>query len=195
MACVPAMATRNWRLGPSRKVDGDDDLLAAGIADVAGFVLHGRSLPLRSSTISAEIAQRGIDGTGAMKTNQPTLTPGGPFKAEKSPDHWLLARLAKTNPSPGGRHLTFRMIVALNIGPSGTVIEFAPGLGEAARMMYLVQPSSQDCRRRCSGLLQKTASDPALAQYLLLMVVHSGAEKGLPSDSEARWGGPAMNAG
>jgi SAM-dependent methyltransferase len=72
---------------------------------------------------------------------QPVPLPGEQLKAEKMPGHWLLARLGKRVLRPGGRQLTQRMIEALNIQPTDAVIEFAPGLGETARLTLKHNPS------------------------------------------------------
>lgn len=77
-----------------------------------------------------------------MTDNQPTPMPGETLKAEKMPGHWLLARLGKRVLRPGGRQLTLRMIEALNISPSDEVVEFAPGLGETARLTLSKNPAS-----------------------------------------------------
>src|ERR1700722_19736740 len=68
--------------------------------------------------------------------------PGEALKAEKMPGHWLLARLGERVLRPGGRQLSCRMIESLNIGPSDAVIEFAPGLGETARLALDKKPAS-----------------------------------------------------
>jgi ubiquinone/menaquinone biosynthesis C-methylase UbiE len=68
--------------------------------------------------------------------------PGEDLKAEKMPGHWLLARLGKRVLRPGGRQLTCRMIEALNICPSDAVVEFAPGLGDTARLTLKRHPAS-----------------------------------------------------
>lgn len=68
--------------------------------------------------------------------------PGEELKAERMPGHWLLARLGKRVLRPGGRELTRRMIEALNIQPGDAVIEFAPGLGETARLTLKRKPAS-----------------------------------------------------
>jgi SAM-dependent methyltransferase len=83
---------------------------------------------------------------GSSEDKMPTDThalpmPGDELKAEKMPGHWLLARLGKRVLRPGGRHLTQRMIEALNIQPGDAVIEFAPGLGETARLTLQRQPA------------------------------------------------------
>lgn len=72
----------------------------------------------------------------------PLPLPGEQLKAEKMPGHWLLARLGKRVLRPGGRQLTGRMIEALNIQPGDAVIEFAPGLGETARLTLQRKPTS-----------------------------------------------------
>src|SRR6185436_14901010 len=77
-----------------------------------------------------------------MSDSQPTRTPGEELQAAKMPGHWLLARLGKRVLRPGGRQLTCRMIEALNIGTSDSVIEFAPGLGETARLTLSKKPAS-----------------------------------------------------
>jgi len=76
-----------------------------------------------------------------MTSSQTTPMPGGDLKAEKMPGHWLLARLGKRVLRPGGRQLTNRMIEALNICPSDQVIEFAPGLGDTARLTLKRKPA------------------------------------------------------
>src|ERR1035438_7074641 len=83
--------------------------------------------------------------------------PGEALKTEKMPGHWLLARLGKRVLRPGGRQLTHRMIEALNIGPKDVVIEFAPGLGETARLTLKRNPSS--CTRLPSPMLQKSRAN------------------------------------
>lgn len=78
-----------------------------------------------------------------MNTDTHSLPlPGEQLKAEKMPGHWLLARLGKRVLRPGGRHLPRRMIEALNIQPADAVIEFAPGLGETARLTLKRSPAS-----------------------------------------------------
>jgi ubiquinone/menaquinone biosynthesis C-methylase UbiE len=71
-----------------------------------------------------------------------TPIPGEKLKVERMPGHWLLARLGKRVLRPGGRALTTRMIEALSIRPSDKVVEFAPGLGETARLTLKQNPAS-----------------------------------------------------
>lgn len=86
-----------------------------------------------------------------MTSPETTPLPGNELKAEKMPGHWLLARLGKRVLRPGGRRLTCQMIEALNIGPSDAVIEFAPGLGETARLALGRKPASYTAVERDKG--------------------------------------------
>src|ERR1022692_4185186 len=93
-----------------------------------------------------------------MTSPQTTPMPGEELKAEKMPGHWLLARLGKRVLRPGGRRLTLRMIEALHIRPSDAVIEFAPGLGDTARLTLKQNPSSYTAVERdkdAAALVQK----------------------------------------
>ena len=76
-----------------------------------------------------------------MTNSDTPLMPGDELQAEKMPGHWLLARLGKRVLRPGGRHMTCRMIEALDIQPADAVIEFAPGLGETARLTLKRKPT------------------------------------------------------
>jgi quercetin dioxygenase-like cupin family protein/SAM-dependent methyltransferase len=95
--------------------------------------------------------------------NQPSPMPGEALNAKKMPGHWLLARLGKRVLRPGVRLLTFHMIEALNVGPSDDVVEFAPGLGDTARLTLKRNPASytaverdKDAATRVQKFLQGT---------------------------------------
>ena len=125
-----------------------------------------------------------------MTDNQPTPMPGEALKADKMPGHWLLARLGKRVLRPGGRQLTQRMIDALNIGPNDAVIEFAPGLGETARLTLNKKPASYTAVER-----DKNAA--AMVQRLLhgpdqRCVVGLAEDTGLPDASASVVYGEAM---
>lgn len=68
--------------------------------------------------------------------------PGHNLAVRKMPGHWLLARLGKRVLRPGGLELTRRLIDYLDIRPSDSVVEFAPGLGVTARLALGRGPSS-----------------------------------------------------
>lgn len=58
------------------------------------------------------------------------------------PGHWLLAKMGKRVLRPGGRELTNWMLRQLQVHPKDDVVEFAPGLGETARLVLAQQPRS-----------------------------------------------------
>jgi SAM-dependent methyltransferase len=121
---------------------------------------------------------------------QPTPMPGEALKAEKMPGHWLLARLGKRVLRPGGRQLTQRLIEALHIGPADEVIEFAPGLGETARLTLKQCPSRYTAVERdkdAAALVQKCLQGPAQR-----CVVGLAEDTGLPDASATVVYGEAM---
>ena len=116
--------------------------------------------------------------------------PGEQLKSEKMPGHWLLARLGKRVLRPGGRQLTRRMIEALNIQPADSVIEFAPGLGETARLTLKRNPSSYTAVERdkdAAALVQKLLHRPDQR-----CVVGFAENTGLPNASATVVYGEAM---
>jgi len=56
--------------------------------------------------------------------------------------HWVLAKLGKRVLRPGGRELTAQMLEAMNINETDDVVEFAPGLGQTARLTVAHKPHS-----------------------------------------------------
>lgn len=126
-----------------------------------------------------------------MMTGHPTTPmPGEDLKAEKMPGHWLLARLGKRVLRPGGRQLTCRMIEALDICPSDAVIEFAPGLGDTARLTLKRNPASYTA-------LERDKDAAALVQTFLQRpdqrcVVCLAEDTGLPDASATVVYGEAM---
>jgi ubiquinone/menaquinone biosynthesis C-methylase UbiE len=116
--------------------------------------------------------------------------PGEALKTEKMSGHWLLARLGKRVLRPGGRHLTHRMIDALNIGSSDSVIEFAPGLGETARLTLNKKPGSYTAVERdkdAAAMVQRLFHGPEER-----CVVGLAEETGLPDASATVVYGEAM---
>ncbi len=57
------------------------------------------------------------------------------------PGHWVLAKMGKRVLRPGGIGLTRQLISGLNIGPTDSVVELAPGLGLTAQMALAHQPA------------------------------------------------------
>lgn len=96
-----------------------------------------------------------------MSDDALTPLPGAALRSEQLPGHWLLARLGKRVLRPGGRELSRQMIEALAVGSSDDVIEFAPGLGDTARITLQREPKSytaverdQDAARIVQRFLQ-----------------------------------------
>ena len=56
--------------------------------------------------------------------------------------HWVLAKLGKRVLRPGGMELTTQMLDAMNISQADDVVEFAPGLGQTARLTVAHKPHS-----------------------------------------------------
>src|SRR6476469_2857307 len=116
--------------------------------------------------------------------------PGEALKAEKMPGHWLLARLGKRVLRPGGRKLTCQMIYALNICHADAVIEFAPGLGDTARLTLQRNPASYTALERdkdAAALVQKLLQGPGQR-----CVIGLAENTGLPDASATVVYGEAM---
>lgn len=63
------------------------------------------------------------------------------YDVSKMPGHWFLSRMGKKVLRPGGRALTCNMLNELNIKGEDKVVEFAPGMGITARMIFDKRPS------------------------------------------------------
>lgn len=61
---------------------------------------------------------------------------------ETAQGHWLLAKMGKRVLRPGGKELTLRMIEALQLNCSDSIVEFAPGLGFTASISLKHNPAS-----------------------------------------------------
>lgn len=125
-----------------------------------------------------------------MLTSDTTPLPGDALQADKMPGHWLLARLGKRVLRPGGRQLTRRMIEALNIGPSDSVVEFAPGLGETAGLTLGRKPALYTAVERdkdAAALVQELLKPPKQR-----CVVGLAEQTGLPDATATVVYGEAM---
>jgi SAM-dependent methyltransferase len=65
-----------------------------------------------------------------------------PDSLQKTPGHWVLARMGKRVLRPGGLELTQRLLDRLAIEATDDVVEFAPGLGATARLTLARKPAS-----------------------------------------------------
>lgn len=61
---------------------------------------------------------------------------------ETAQGHWLLAKMGKRVLRPGGKELTLKMIDALQLNRSDSIVEFAPGLGFTASISLKHNPAS-----------------------------------------------------
>jgi hypothetical protein len=96
----------------------------------------------RALEFEARVGEGAATRGKVMTSSDTPPMPGDELQAGKMPGHWLLARLGKRVLRPGGRQMTRRMVEALNIQPGDAVIEFAPGLGETARLTLKRKPAS-----------------------------------------------------
>lgn len=92
--------------------------------------------------------------------------PGEGQAPDKMQGHWVLARIGKKVLRPGGIELTKQMLETLAIGSQDRVVEFAPGLGVTARMVFKERPFSYCAVER----------EPALANRLRHKFRRHGAE-------------------
>lgn len=63
------------------------------------------------------------------------------YDISKMPGHWFLSRMGKKVLRPGGKELTLKMINALNIHHIDEVVEFAPGMGSTAKIIFDKNPN------------------------------------------------------
>ena len=109
---------------------------------------------------------------------------------EKLPGHWLLARMGKRVLRPGGRELTQRLLDKLAIAGLDDVVEFAPGLGETAKITLARGPDSYTAVER------DPAAAAAVSQILSgasqRCVVGTAEQTGLSSASASVVYGEAM---
>lgn len=116
--------------------------------------------------------------------------PGEKLDASKMPGHWLLARMGKRVLRPGGIELTRRMLDALAISSSDTVVELAPGLGTTARITLAKRPAAYIAVERdpdAASQVQRLTTDPRDR-----CVQGNAAQTGLPSESADVVYGEAM---
>jgi len=122
--------------------------------------------------------------------SKPAAMPGEKLDASKMPGHWLLARMGKRVLRPGGIELTRRMLDALQISSSDTVVELAPGLGTTARITLDRRPAAYIAVERdpaAAAQVQRLVSDPRDK-----CVQGNAAQTGLPGESADVVYGEAM---
>ncbi|PWB80677.1 MAG: SAM-dependent methyltransferase [Candidatus Methylomirabilota bacterium] len=109
------------------------------------------------------------------------IIPGHGLQPEKMPGHWLLAQMGKRVLRPGGLELTHRMLDALNIVPTDSVVEFAPGLGVTAQLVLAKSPANytaveadEAAAKRVQGYLSGNSQRCVVGQ-----AEHSGLPDGI----------------
>ena len=75
-----------------------------------------------------------------IETETGTPTAANP-NIEKMPGYQLLARMGKRVLRPGGRELTEELLAGIDIGQADHVVEFAPGMGATARLIFKRRPA------------------------------------------------------
>lgn len=125
-----------------------------------------------------------------MKTDPGLVLPGARLAAEKMPGHWLLARLGKRVLRPGGMELTRGMLRALDIRPSDTVVEFAPGLGVTTRLVLKLHPASYIAIEENKAAALRVGS--SLMGVRQRCLAGSASQTGLPDASATVVYGEAM---
>ncbi|GAB3665986.1 class I SAM-dependent methyltransferase [Halopiger thermotolerans] len=109
------------------------------------------------------------------------------------PAHQLLAALGKRTLRPGGQALTRELLEALSITSADDVVEFAPGVGETARLALARNPNSYagiELDRERAARLRETLE--GVAQPAPEIVVGNAADTDLPRDSADVVYGEAM---
>ncbi|MGH9588627.1 MAG: class I SAM-dependent methyltransferase [Acidobacteriaceae bacterium] len=97
----------------------------------------------------------------------------------KMQGHWVLARAGKRVLRPGGIELTQKMLNALAIGPSDSVVEFAPGMGATAGLVLERHPRSY-----CAVERDHVAASLLRKKFAAATIVQQPAEdSGLPNAS------------
>ncbi len=140
-----------------------------------------------AAALAHHLGERPTAGSVRIK-RQPL--PGDELATSKMPGHWLLARLGKRVLRPGGLELTRRLIEHLNIGPSDSVVEFAPGLGVTARLALKRNPTSYTAVERdetAARNLRRLLIEPQQR-----CVYGSADQTGLPSGTASAVYGEAM---
>ncbi len=118
------------------------------------------------------------------------VLPGEDLETSRMPGHWLLARLGKRVLRPGGLELTRRLIEHLDIRPSDSVVEFAPGLGVTARLALNRRPSSYTAVERDETAARNLR--PLLVEPRESCVCGAADQTGLPSGTASAVYGEAM---
>lgn len=109
---------------------------------------------------------------------------------EKEQSHWFLAKMGKKVLRPGGRELTERLIEFLEVNPKDEVVEFAPGLGDTAKLVLHSHPKSYVGVEREEEHIQRLQKK--LKGDNVRFIQGNAAHTGLASESVNKVFGEAM---
>ena len=104
--------------------------------------------------------------------------------------HWVLAKLGKRVLRPGGMELTTQMLDAMNISQTDDVVEFAPGLGQTARLTVAHKPHSYtavELNEEAAERVRRNVNYPGMR-----VVAADAARTGLPDACATKVYGEAM---
>ena len=104
--------------------------------------------------------------------------------------HWVLAKLGKRVLRPGGMELTTQMLDAMNISQTDDVVEFAPGLGQTARLTVAHKPHSYtavELNEEAAERVRRNVNYPGMC-----VVAADAARTGLPDACATKVYGEAM---
>ena len=111
-------------------------------------------------------------------------------KTDMEQGHWVLAKLGKRVLRPGGLELTRLMLDEMDINKADDVVEFAPGLGQTARLTVTHQPHSYtaiELNKAAAERVRKNVSYPHMR-----VVNADAAQTGLPNGCASKVYGEAM---
>lgn len=111
-------------------------------------------------------------------------------KIDSNQGHWLLAKMGKRVLRPGGKFLTHKMIAALNISSTDTVVEFAPGMGYTASLTLAKNPKKYvgiELNDEAAQKLQKSINGDSR-----IILNRNALDSGLPAECANKIYGEAM---
>ena len=109
---------------------------------------------------------------------------------DKSPGHWLLAKMGKKVLRPGGKELTIKLIRNLNITTNDHLVEFAPGLGFTASLALQKKPKTYtgiELNEEAANILRQSINGPNRS-----VIVGNAANSTLRDNSSDKVYGEAM---
>jgi SAM-dependent methyltransferase len=110
--------------------------------------------------------------------------------ADKAPGHWVLAQAGKRVLRPGGVELTDALLAELDVQPTDSVMELAPGLGHTAVKVLSRQPRTYLGVDREAAVVRTL--NGRLGSDKVRFVAGSAEDTGLPGETASVLFGEAM---